>query len=134
MTASRVDTALFVLRVVVGVVFFMHGYQKVFTFGHAGMSDAFSHMGVPAPAITSFLITWLEFLGGIALIVGLLTRLAALGFIVDMGGAILIVHIKHGFFAPMGVEFPLVLLACNVAFAIAGAGRFSLDALIARRR
>lgn len=129
----RIAAGMLVLRVVVGIIFLAHGYQKV-TAGPADMADAFSHMGAPAPTITSFLITWLEFLGGIALIVGLLTRIVALGFIIDMTGAILIVHIHNGFLGRGGVEFPLTLLASSVTLALIGAGGFSLDALIARRQ
>jgi putative oxidoreductase len=69
-----------------------------------------------------------------AVLFGLLTRLASLGLASTMVVAILLVHIKAGFFAPNGFEFPLSLLAIAAALISAGAGRWSVDALIARRR
>ena len=73
-----------------------------------------------------------EFFGGLALITGLLTRLASFGLLSTMVVAILQVHLKNGFFAPTGVEFPLSLVAATAALVITGAGRFSLDSLIGR--
>jgi putative oxidoreductase len=67
------------------------------------------------------------------LLVGLLSRLASVGLAVTMLGAIGFVHLSAGFFAPAGIEFPLTLLGATTALAIAGAGRYSLDAVIARR-
>jgi putative oxidoreductase len=74
-----------------------------------------------------------ELLGGIALVAGLLTRLAALGTAFTMLGAISLVHIQNGFFNPNGFEYPAALLAASVAIVLMGPGNFSLDAVIARR-
>jgi putative oxidoreductase len=78
-------------------------------------------------------VAFVEFFGGIAILLGLLTRLAALGVGATMVVAILTVHLKNGFFAPTGVEFPLALLASAIALIITGAGAFSLDAVIGKR-
>jgi len=89
---------------------------------------------VPFPEITGPLVALLEFFGGIALLVGLLTRPAALGLAITMVGAMVMVHAPGGFFLPNGVEFTLLLSAVSLAFGIMGAGEFSIDALLARRR
>jgi putative oxidoreductase len=131
---QRVSAALAVLRVVVGIIFVAHGAQKLFTYGLAGVSGSFAGMGVPLPGITGPAVAFLEFFGGIALILGLLTRLTALGLAINMLGAIFMVHLAAGFFLPQGYEFALALFGGSVALALAGAGEYSVDAVIARRR
>ena len=119
---------LTVLRVTLGVVFLVHGYQKLFTFGFHGVAGMFSHMGIPLPAFFAVVITLIEFVGGLLLIVGVATRVAAAFIAMDMFGAILLVHLKHGFFSPGGVELPLTLLAAAVCLTLAGGGALSLKA------
>ena len=125
---------LVVLRVITGITFMMHGYQKLFTYGFAGVQGSFTKMGAPLPMVTGPLISIIEFFGGIALVVGLLTRLAALGLVFDMLGAMVLVHFANGFFAPSGYEFVLVLFAASLTLFIAGPGAFSVDESISRRR
>ena len=134
-TASRrqLDTALTVLRVVLGVTFILHGGQKLFVYGLDGVAGSFGQMGIPAAAFLGPLVAFVEFFGGIAIVLGLLTRLAAFGVGATMVGAILTVHLKQGFFNPGGVEFPLALLASAIALVLTGAGAYSLDAAIAQR-
>jgi putative oxidoreductase len=119
------------LRLAVATIFIKHGAQKLFVFGFAGVTGAFTHMGVPLPGVTGPLIALLEFFGGIALALGFLTRLIALGFVCDMLGAILLVLLPKGF---SGFEFEFLLLGSSVALALTGAGRFSVDALLADRQ
>lgn len=133
-TAQRLDLALAVLRIVVGIVFVAHGAQKLFVFGVGGTIGAFAQMGVPLPSLTAPLVIALEFLGGLALIAGVLTRVVALLFVFDMVGAIVFVHLAAGFFLPNGYEFAFTLLGGSAALALAGAGAYSLDHLLARRR
>ena len=122
-----------ILRVITGIVFAAHGYQKLFVYGMSGVQGAFTKMGAPMPMVTGPVVALLEFFGGLALIVGLLTRLAALGLAIDMLGAILIVHLAGGFFLPAGYEFALLLLAASLAVTAAGSGAFSIDGSVARR-
>ena len=129
----QIDTALAVLRIVLGITFLLHGGQKLFVFGFSGVSRAFAQMGIPAPGLLGPFVALVEFFGGIAILLGLLTRLAALGVGATMVVAILTVHLKHGFFAPTGVELPLALLASAIALVITGAGAFSVDQLIGQR-
>jgi putative oxidoreductase len=128
---NHTSIGLTILRIATAAVFINHGYQKLFVFGISGVSGAFGHMGIPLPGITGPLIGILEFFGGIALILGLLTRLVAFGFVCDMFGAIFFVLFKNGF---SHFELEFLLLAASAALAFAGAGRFSVDEVIAGRR
>ena len=133
-SASRTDLGLTVLRATTGAIFVAHGAQKLFIYGVAGVSGGFAQMGIPMPAIAGPATGAIELLGGLALMLGLFTRLAGVGLAMTMLGAIGFVHAAGGFFSPNGIEFPLALLGAASALAIAGAGRYSLDAVLARRR
>ena len=130
---NQADLGLAVLRIVAGLVFAAHGGQKLFVYGFDGVTGAFTQMGIPLAAVAGPAVALLEFFGGIALIVGLLTRFAGLGLAINMLGAIYFVHAQAGFFLPNGYEFVLTLFAAAASLAIAGAGRYSVDALIAAR-
>ena len=126
----QLSVGLAALRLAAATIFIRHGYQKLFVYGFAGVTGAFTQMGVPLPGVMGPLIGVLEFFGGIALAIGFLTRPLAVAFALDMLGAILLVQIKHGFGS---FELEFLLLGSSVALSLAGAGRFSLDALIAGR-
>jgi putative oxidoreductase len=117
------------LRIIVGIVFLAHGYQKVFKFGFHGVTGMFGHMGIPLPALFAVVVMLVEFVGGILLVTGLATRLPAALLAIDMLVAILVVHARHGFFNPGGVEFPLTLLAGCICLALSGGGAASLKRL-----
>jgi putative oxidoreductase len=129
----QAGTALMLLRVLTGIIFTAHGAQKLFVMGFAGVSGGFGQMGIPMPGVMGPFISLLEFFGGVALILGLLTRLASLGLAFDMLGAILLVHLRAGFFLPTGYEFALLLLGTTAALVVAGAGRLAVDNLFATR-
>ena len=129
----QLDIGLAFLRVVVGAIFVAHGGQKLFVFGFDGVAGAFGQMGIPMAGIIGPFVALVEFFGGIALVTGLLTRIASLGLLSTMVVAILKVHLPNGFFAPTGIEFPLSLLGSTAMIALTGAGSLSLDGIIARR-
>ncbi|MCJ1675488.1 DoxX family protein [Rathayibacter sp. VKM Ac-2929] len=132
---SSPSVALLVLRLAVGAVFLAHGAQKVFVYGFAGTSGSFAQMGVPLADIAGPLVGLLELLGGLALLVGVATRFAALALAFDMLVATFLVHLPFGIFAADGgYELPLALIGGALALTIAGAGRISVDAALTRRR
>ena len=139
--ATSNDVALTTLRVVLGVVFFAHGAQKMLGwfggYGFHGTMGFFEHMGMPAPVALLVIVT--EFFGGLGLIVGLLTRIAALGIGCEMIGAIFMVHLPNGFFMNWtgnqkgeGFEYHLLAIAIAAALLLRGAGAFSLDRSLAK--
>jgi putative oxidoreductase len=129
----------FVVRLALGVVFFAHGAQKLLGwFGGHGLRATVQtfqrYLGIPPAAAT--LAVLVEFLGGLAMIVGVLSRPVAAGLIVIMVVAIAKVHWPHGFFLANqpgqsnGWEFNFVLIAMALAVLIGGAGALSIDALL----
>jgi putative oxidoreductase len=132
--AQRSDTALALLRTVTGLVFAAHGGQKLFVYGLDGVAGGFAQMGVPFADVMGPLVGLVELFGGLALIAGLLTRVAGVALTGVMLGAFALVHLPNGFFLPNGYEFVLMLAASATSLAIAGAGRYSIDALLASRR
>lgn len=140
--ATDDDMATALLRLVLGVVFFAHGAQKMLGwfggFGFSGTMGFFTTtMHIPAPF--AFLAIAAEFFGGLGLILGFVTRIAAFGIAVNMLVAIATVHSAFGFFMNWngtqkgeGFEFHLLVLAMTAFLMIRGAGAFSIDRVIAR--
>jgi putative oxidoreductase len=134
--STATDIALLVLRLGLAIVVWPHGAQKALGWFHGpGLSGIVTalhmHVGVPIPL--AYLVVATEFLAPIALVLGVLTRLAALAIFVDMACAAILVHAYYGFFMNFagnqsgeGVEY--FIYACTVALAlvIAGPGRFAL--------
>jgi putative oxidoreductase len=117
---------LTVLRIVVGIVFAMHGWQKIHVFHLQGVTGMLSHLGIPLPSVFAVILIAVEFLGGILLITGLATRIPAVLLAIDMLVALITVHMKHGFFVQTGgIELPLTLLGAVICLAISGGGSFS---------
>src|SRR5260221_9623156 len=130
------NTATAILRVVLGIVFFVHGAQKMLGwfggFGFSGTMAFFTgNMHIPAPL--AFLAIAAEFFGGLGLILGFLTRIAAFGIAVNMLVAIATVHSNFGFFMNWsgaqkgeGFEYHLLVLAITACLMIRRAGRSSV--------
>ena len=131
------DFTVTIVRLVLGVVFFAHGAQKMLGwfggYGFTGTMGFFTQqMHIPAPF--AFLAICAEFFGGLGLIVGLLSRIAAFGIMCNMLVAIATVHVHNGFFMNWtgqqkgeGFEYHLVTLAALLIVLVKGAGAFSID-------
>ena len=122
------DLVLLITRIGLGIVFVAHGWQKFHTNGLDGTAKGFQQMGVPAPTLSAYYATAIELLGGIALIVGVLTPLVGVLLALDMLGAFAFVHVSNGVFvAEGGWELVAVLGLLSLTLATVGAGRYSLD-------
>ncbi|AMT90071.1 putative oxidoreductase [Pseudomonas sp. 2957] len=133
---TRAGYGLTVLRIAVGVIFAAHGSQKLFGlfggYGLAGTAQWMESIGLTPGYLMASLAGGTEFFAGLALIIGLLVRPAALGLAFLSLVAIFSVHIGNGLFmANNGYEFALALLAGSIAVLIEGAGKLSADRAIA---
>jgi len=130
--SSRGGYGLTVLRVVVGLTFMAHGSQKLFGwfggYGLAGVGQWMESIGLSPGYLMALLAGSGEFFGGLALVIGLLVRPAAVVLAVVSLVAMFSVHWVNGFFITNnGFEYALALLAASVALLIDGAGKLSLD-------
>ncbi|RMQ41934.1 putative membrane protein [Pseudomonas cichorii] len=133
--STRAGYGLTVLRIIVGIIFIAHGSQKLFgAFGGYGLEGTAQFMesqGLAPGYLMALLSGSVEFFGGLAVLVGLLARPAALGLAVLLLVAIFSVHIGNGLFmANNGYEFALALLGGAIAILIEGAGKLSVDRAI----
>jgi putative oxidoreductase len=132
-----------ILRVMLGVVMFPHGAQKLLGwyggFGFAGTMGFFTEQ-MHIPAAIAFLVIMGESFGALGLIVGFLTRFSAFGMLCIMLGAIAMVHWPNGFFmnwagkqAGEGFEYHLLMIGMSLALLLAGGGKWSVDGAIAKK-
>ncbi|MEN8145766.1 MAG: DoxX family protein [Gemmatimonadota bacterium] len=137
-TSSARDWAPTVLRVTLGIVFIAHAWQKITVFGLDGLGGFLASVGIPLSSAAAILLITTEMLGGIALILGVFTRLVSgiLGFVMLV--ALVTEHLPSGFFLSVplgsnGFEYVLTLMAASTALVLSGPGAASLQTAIAGR-
>lgn len=129
---------ILLVRLALGIIFIAHGYVKLFVYGIGGVVHSFASMGIPVPAVAGTIVTLLEFFGGIAILLGLLTRWVSILFVIEFIVAILKVHLQNGFFIGPGTdgkfhygfEFAFLILFTSLALSITKAGDYSLDYIL----
>ncbi len=135
MTTDRVAYGVTILRLVTGLIFFVHGLQKVFSFGLEGTAGFLSSVGIPAAGVLAPLLITVEVLGGLALLLGFYTRYASIVLGVAMLVALFTVHLPNGFFAAdNGYELVLLLIGACAALFFLGSGALSVDGVLTTRR
>ena len=144
MLSTNNDVAVLILRVMLGIVFFPHGMQKLFGwFGGYGFSGSmgFFTAKLGIPAVFAFLAIMAEGLGSLGLITGLLTRVAAFGIAVNMAVAVYMLHWQNGFFMNWfgnqkgeGFEYHLLVIAIAVVLMMRGGGALSLDRALSGKK
>lgn len=132
---SKAGVAALVLRIPVGLILAAHGAQKLFGWfggnGLAGTAQWLSSIGMEPGYLMAILAGGAEFFGGLALVLGVLTRPAALAAAFTMLVAIFSVHIGNGLFADDGgYEYALTLMMASLALMIQGGGSFSIDKIL----
>lgn len=129
---NTVDHGLLLMRIMLGAVFLFHGSQKLFgMFGGPGIENfakMLTDMGIPQPEMAAYAAAIAEFGGGACILLGLLTRVAAIPVIITMLVAFIVYH-KAKFGGPEGGEYALTLAVMLISLALMGAGRFSIDGM-----
>ena len=127
------SAGLLSLRIVVGITFVVHGLDKLGDI--SATEQLFVSFSIPAPGLMAPFVGVTETVGGLLLIAGLATRLAGAALTVDMAVALATAHAELKFFATEGgIELEALLVGANLALVLAGAGRFSLDDVLAMSR
>jgi putative oxidoreductase len=135
------------LRLVIGYGFMAHGWAKL-SRGPAGFARLLEQIGAPLPEMTAWASTFIEIFGGLAILAGAFVAAASIPLIVMMLVAMFTVHLRYGFsaintigltadgpqFGPPGYEVNLLYIASLLALMLGGAGPFSIDLLLARRK
>lgn len=137
-TQSTSGLSTLALRIPIGIVFMAHGAQKLFGwfggYGLEGTGQWMASIGLGPGMLMAFLAGSGEFFGGLAILLGILTRPAAAVLSITMLVAIFAVHFEHGLFMSNGgYEFALALLAASVSLMMSGAGKLSIDQIISQR-
>jgi len=142
------DFASIPLRLVLGFGFAYHGFPKLFSAAqHEGFVGMLQGIGVPLPGVMAWVVGFVEFFGGLALILGAFVTIVSILGIINMLVALFTVHMQHGFnfinmtmteqgpsFGMPGFEVNLLYIAGFLALAMAGAGALSVDRMLAARR
>lgn len=142
-TTDRIEWAGLILRLIIGFGFMAHGWAKL-SGGPAGFGKLLEQIGVPLPDIMAWVVTFVELLGGLAIIVGAFVTLVGIPLIITMLVAMFTVHLQYGFsatstvglteagpkFGPPGLEVNLLYIAGLIALILIGAGKLSVDGLI----
>jgi putative oxidoreductase len=135
------------LRLIIGYGFMAHGWAKL-SRGPAGFAKLLEQIGVPLPEATAWVSTFIEVLGGLAILTGALVAAVSIPLVVLMLVAMFTVHLRYGFsaintigltadgpqFGPPGYEVNLLYIAGLLALILGGAGPFSIDRLFARKK
>lgn len=132
--AGLAGLAPLIVRIIVGIIMAVHGFQKL-AGGPANFGAFLGQLGVPAPTLMAFVVTFVELGGGILLILGLFSRLAALLLTINLTVAILLVKLSIGLIAPadqpgVGYELDLALIAGFLTILFAGPGPVSIDRIL----
>ena len=127
------DIAYTIVRVIIGFNLFMHGWQKVTSFGVAGVSGYMAKLGLEPATGFAVVAMLLETIGAICIIIGLFTRVFAAALAIEMLIALLFAHIAGGvFFNNGGTEYVLLLGVVLFAIAVRGGGPYSVDRMIGK--
>jgi putative oxidoreductase len=130
--AAMGPIAYTILRVVIGLIIFVHGWGKIMG-GHAGVAGFFGKVGLPAPELLAYCAMFLETIGALCVLVGLFTRFFAAALAIEMLIGLLTVHLAKGFgVSAGGYEYILLIGVVLFSIAIRGGGPYSVDAKIGK--
>lgn len=122
------DVALVIVRLILGIIFVAHGWDKIFITGVDKTTGYFVAANIPQAHLTVWVVAIIEMIGGALLILGLLAPTVAVILMIEMIGAWWSMHLENGLFVrDNGGELVFALLACLVIIFVFGSGRFSLD-------
>ena len=135
---STASLGLLIFRLALGFTSLMHGFQKAFLNGPTAQGAIFAKMGIPAPELSAYFTIGAELIGGIMLLLGIGTRIAAAAITIAMAGAYIFVHVNAPFIIDpktgAGFEYVFVLGMAAIMFILVGGGKYSIDALLLPQR